>query len=423
MVASRAQADVNRTAILAHLGAHGSTSRADLARSLEVSPALVTQLTRDLLADGLIEEREAASSGGRPARLLGLVSQDLAAIGVKVAPDHVAFVEVGIDGVVRRADVRPFDAVSPLAASQLIDAVSGFIAGSESSRLLGVGVGVPGTVAQQGIGVVDSTQLGWVQVPLGEQLRRALELPVVVENNVNALSAAEQLFGQGRRYDNVLVVTVGNGVGAGLIADGGIVRGRSGGAGDFGHVPVREDGPLCQCGNRGCLEAIIGQAALVTDARSIRLIGAEEGIDQLRALADVGNDEAREIFSHAGHQLGRALAGAVNLLDPEVVVLLGEGVQAWAHWSGSFDRALRSALVPGKRGVSVEVEQWDDDRWAQGAAALVLATPFDAQGVAGDQGRLVRERLVAAVESTGESAIESAGRGAAESTTANGSPS
>ncbi len=402
MAAPRPQADVNRTAILAHLGAHGATSRADLARALEVSPALVTQLTRDLLADGLIEELDSASSGGRPARLLGLVSQDLAAVGVKVAPDHVAFVEVGIDGVVSRAAVHPFDAVSPLAASQLIDAVRGFIAEGDPTRLLGIGVGLPGTVAQQGIGVVDSTQLGWVQVPLGEQLRRALELPVVVENNVNALSAAEQLFGQGRRFGNVLVVTVGNGVGAGLIADGSIIRGRSGGAGDFGHVPVREDGPLCQCGNRGCLEAIIGQGALVNDARSIRLIGPEEGIDELRSLADAGNADAREIFAHAGHQLGRALAGAVNLLDPDVVVLLGEGVQAWQHWSATFDGALRSALVPGKRGVSVEVERWDDDRWAQGAAALVLATPFDAQGVAGDQGRLVRERLVAAIDMPAE---------------------
>ncbi|CAI9394478.1 ROK family transcriptional regulator [Microbacterium sp. T2.11-28] len=398
MAAARSQTDVNRTAILAHLGAHGSASRADLARALEVSPALVTQLTRDLLADGLIEEQEAASSGGRPARLLGLVSHDLAAIGVKVAPDHVAFVEVGIDGVVRRADVQPFDAVSPLAASHLIDTVRRFIEQSGSARVLGIGVGLPGTVAQQGIGVVDSTQLGWVQVPLGEQLRRALHLPVVVENNVNALSAAEQLFGQGRRFRNVLVVTVGNGVGAGLIADGVIVRGRSGGAGDFGHVPVREDGPLCQCGNRGCLEAIIGQGALVNDARSIRLIDPDEGVDELRSLADAGNAEAREIFAHAGHQLGRAMAGAVNLLDPEVVVLLGEGVQAWSHWQDAFDAALRSALVPGKRGVTVEVERWDDDRWAQGAAALVLATPFDAQGVAGDQGRLVRERLVAAME-------------------------
>lgn len=396
--ASRNQADLNRTAILAHLGAHGPASRADIARSLAVSPALITQLTRDLLADGLIEELDEASSGGRPARMLGLVSRDITAVGVKVAPDHTAFVEVGIDGVVRRSETRPFDAVSPLAASHLIDLVQAFIAGGEPGTILGVGVGLPGTVAQQGVGVVDSTQLGWNQVPLGEQLRRALELPVVVENNVNALSVAEQLFGQGRDNQNILVVTVGNGVGAGLIADGVIVRGRAGGAGDLGHMPVREDGPLCQCGNRGCLEAIVGQAALVNDARSIRLVGADEGIDELRALADSGNEEAREIFAHAGHALGRALAGAVNLLDPEIVVLSGEGMEAWAHWSGAFDRALRSALVPGKRGTSVVVERWDDDRWAQGAAALVLATPFDAQGVAGEQGRLVRERLVASVE-------------------------
>lgn len=398
MVGQRSQADVNRTAILAHLGGQGPASRADLARALEVSPALVTQLTRDLLSEGLIEELEVASSGGRPARMLGLVSRDLAAIGVKVAPDHVAFVEVGIDGHVMRTDTQDFDALSPLATSTLITLLRTFIGSGATGRILGVGVGLPGTVAQQGIGIVDSTQLGWAQVPLGDLLRRALELPVVVENNVNALSVAEQLFGRGRDFSSVLVVTVGNGVGAGLVSDGVILRGRAGGAGDLGHVPVRENGPLCQCGNRGCLEALIGQGALINDARSIRLIGEGEGIDALRALADAGNEKAREIFAHAGHELGRALAGAVNLFDPAAVIILGEGAEAWAHWSASFDAALRSALVPGKRGVPVEVERWQDDRWAQGAAALVLATPFDAQGVAGEQGRLVRERLIAAVE-------------------------
>lgn len=396
--AARSTTDVNRTAILAHVGAHGPASRAELARALDVSAALITQLTRDLLADGLLEEREETRSGGRPARRLGLVSSDITALGVKVAPDHVALVEVGIDGVVRRSDIRPFEAVSPLAVPHLIDLVAEFISTGEARHLIGVGVGLPGTVAQQGVGIVDSTQLRWNQVPLGEQLRRALELPVVVENNVNALTVAEQLYGQGRDYRNVLVVTVGNGVGAGLVADGVIVRGRAGGAGDLGHVPVREDGPLCQCGNRGCLEAIIGQSALVTDARSIRLLGEDEGIDELRELADAGNNEAGEIFAHAGHQLGRALAGAVNLLDPDVVVLSGEGVEAWGHWATSFERALRNALVPSKRGTPVAVERWRDDRWAQGAAALVLATPFDSQGLAGEQGRLVRERLVASIE-------------------------
>lgn len=399
--ASRTQADVNRTAVLARLGARGNASRADLARELNLSPALLTQLTRDLLREGLIEEREQSSSnGGRPARLLGLVSRNFTALGVKVAPDHVAMVEVGIDGEVVRSVTRPFEAVSPLATSTLVELVTQFIAEGTGTRVLGVGVGLPGNVAEQGVGIVDSTQLGWNQVPLGEILRRALNLPVVVENNVNALSAAERLYGQGREHDDVLVVTVGNGVGAGLIAGGVLVRGRAGGAGDLGHVPVREDGPLCQCGNRGCLEAVIGQAALVNDARSIRLIGTAETIDDLRALADAGNAGAAEIFGNAGHVFGRALAGAINLFDPAIVVLLGEGVQAWPHWAPTFERALRSALVPGKRGTPVVVESWQDDRWAQGAAALVLATPFDADGVAGEQGRLVRERMVALAEAT-----------------------
>ena len=138
MSPARPQTDVNRTAILAHLGAHGPASRADLARALDVSPALVTQLTRDLLADGLLEELEQSSSnGGRPARLLGLVSQDVTAVGVKVAPDHLALVEVGIDGAVRRSETSPFDAVSPLATSALVDRVRTFVQSPDAGRILG----------------------------------------------------------------------------------------------------------------------------------------------------------------------------------------------------------------------------------------------------------------------------------------------
>ena len=106
-----ARTDVNRSAILAHLGAHGPASRADLARALNVSPALMTALTKDLIADGLLQELEhSPSQGGRPARMLGLVSSAGRAIGVKVVADHVAFVEVGIDGTVRRSASEPFDA-------------------------------------------------------------------------------------------------------------------------------------------------------------------------------------------------------------------------------------------------------------------------------------------------------------------------
>lgn len=395
MASSNARTDVTRSAVLAHIGGHGPTSRADLARELGVSPALITQYARQLISDGLLQElSHSPSQGGRPARLLGLVADAGCAIGVKVVTDHVAIVEAGIDGAVIRSATEPFDAAAGTAITKLADLLRTFIAGGRGQApLLGIGVGVPGNVDEQDVGTVDSTQLGWQRVPVGEVLRRELGLPVLVENNVNALAMAEALHGQARGHDDVLVVTIGTGVGAGILSDGHLLRGRAGGAGEIGHLPVLEDGPLCQCGARGCLEALVGQSALVQQARHDGLIGPNASISALRDLADEGDPHAQQLYSTAGHLLGRALAGVINVIDPEIVIVLGEGVDAWQHWSFGFEPSLRAALLPRNRAIRVAVETWQDDRWAQGAASLVLATPFDAQGRSGEQGRLVRERL------------------------------
>lgn len=388
--------DGTRTTVLAYIGAHGATSRAELARRLDVSAALVTQVVRDLLEDGLLIESAVpdVARRGRPAKLLNLVSATASAVGVKVAPDHVAFVEVGLDGAVLRSDAEPFDAISPLASVDLVGRVEAFVSGGDPNAVVGIGVGVPGTVSDRGIGVVNSTQLGWHQVPLGAALRNALDIPVVVENNVNALTIAEKLFGRGRTCDDFLVITIGNGVGAGVCSGGVVLRGAAGGIGDFGHIQVAAGGPLCQCGNRGCLEALIGQQALVHTAEDAGVLKPGSRIADLLHAADQHDRAAAGVYADAAELLGRTLAGAVNMLDPELVILMGEGVSAWRFWEDTFERALRPALVPGKRGVTIAVEDWEDDRWAQGAAALVLATPFDHRGVAGKQGQLMRERLV-----------------------------
>ena len=395
MAISSARTDTNRAAILAHIGAHGATSRADLARGLGLSPALITKLTRDLLEDGLLTELEhSPSRGGRPALLLGLTAGSFGAIGVKVAPDHLTLVEVSLGGAVTRTATEQFDASHTMALAHLTATVSTFCSHSTHANLLGVGVGLPGNVLEQSEGVVDSTQLGWSQLPLGLALRNATGLPVLIDNNVNALALAESLFGTGRGHENFLVVTIGTGIGAGIVAGGTVVRGHSGNAGEIGHIPVAENGPRCQCGALGCLEAIIGQAALIETARREGVIGADAGIAALARVASGGNEAAQRIFAEAGHLLGRAIAGVVNTLDPELIVILGEGAESWKHWSLGFEPALRSSVMPRKRGIEVAVEGWQDDRWAQGAASLVLSTPFDADGASGEQGRLVRARLI-----------------------------
>jgi predicted NBD/HSP70 family sugar kinase len=385
---------MTRSAVLTFIGSHGPTSRADLARSLGVSPALMTQLTKDLLNEGLISELEySPSRGGRPARLLGLVVDAGGAIGVKVVADHITVVEVGITGTVLRSATEPFDASTMTAVETLIGLLRIFINSSVSTRLLGIGVAIPGNIDEQSVGTVESTQLGWSRLPLGARLREAFDLPVLVDNNVNALAAAEALYGQAKGHANALVVTIGTGVGAGIIADGVVFRGHSGVAGEIGHIPTIENGPLCQCGGHGCLEAVIGQQALVDQARKRGVLTGSETLGVLRDRADSGDPDAQKIFAEAGHLLGRALAGVVNTLDPEVVIILGEGAESWQHWMYGFEPALRSCLVPAKRGIPVAVESWQDDRWAQGAACLVLTTPFDEQGLSGDQGQWIRRRL------------------------------
>jgi len=390
-----ARTDANRSAVLAHLGAHGATSRADLARALQLSPALITKLTRELIAEGLVRELELqVSSGGRPAQLLGLSAKSLGAVGIKIAPDHLTFVEVGIDGALQRTATEPFDAGDRLALHSLTTLTKRFVETATHSTLLGIGVGLPGYVLEQSEDVVDSTQLGWSQVPLGSALRAATGLPVLIDNNVNALALTEMLFGVGRGKEDLLVVTIGTGIGGAIVAGGTIVRGASGNAGEIGHIPVVEDGPLCQCGARGCLESVVSQGAILARAREEGIVGPDADLAALRRAASEGEPHAVELFAFAGRTLGRTIAGVVNTLDPEVIVIQGEGAESWEHWSAGFELALNASLIPRKRGIPIVVEGWQDDRWAQGAASLVLSTPFDADGVSGEQGRLVRERLI-----------------------------
>lgn len=385
--------DLASSAILAVLGRHGSLSRAEIARMINLSPATVTQVTKSLLKRNLIEELESVpSAGGRPARLIGLVQAAGVAIGVKVAAKLVEIVSVGIDGTILSAHSYPYDAAVQDAFERLAVLLEGTIA-ELTTQILGVGVGVAGSVNSQDSGIVDAPTLGWSEARLGPFLRERLQIPVIVENDVNALAVAERLYGTGQTYSSFLTITIGRGIGCGMIVNGELQRGAFGGAGEIGHLPTMIDGPLCDCGAQGCLETIVGQKALESQARELGLITESSGLDAVLRLAQEGNAQAEQLFKSAGVVLGRAIAAVVHIIDPQIVVLLGEGIAAWEFWQPGFEKGFRSGQWATRKTLPYVVEPWDDDKWALGAAALVLAAPFDASNTAGGQGRLVRERL------------------------------
>jgi predicted NBD/HSP70 family sugar kinase len=355
----------------------GPIARTHIAKTLGLSPATVTAVTRELLDQGIVRVAERApSKGGRPALLLELVGGAASAFGVKIAPDHLFGVRVDLEAQLVQHYEAPFDPAGDGAIERLSEILGKWIRQRPGDPpLLGVGLGVAG-VFDARTGTLDSPLLGWRDVKLAQVMQEALGLPVFVDNDVNTLAVAERLYGRGHDIENFLTVTIGRGVGLGIVAGGDIYRGFGGGAGEFGHTSAVGDGAVCTCGKRGCLETVVADPALIDEGRRLGLLDDQQGIERLRELAQEGQLQARQIYHEAGTQFGRAVADLVNVLGPELVLVSGEGTQAWPYLGEAFEAAYGENVFPPLGHVPVEVDPWDDAKWAVGAATLVLRASF-----------------------------------------------
>lgn len=372
--------DMTRTAVLALLARRGPLGRAQIAELLGLSPATITASTRRLLAEGLLaEEDPRPSPAGRPSIPLRLVPASTHAIGVQVAHEHVTGVVARLDAAVVHSFRREFDPGAPDAADLLTALIRAEVDEAERNRmpLSGVGVAVPGVVEPETGTLRMSVRLGWNGLPLAAHLRSALGVPVFVDNDISALTAAERLYGPGAECADFLLVAIGQGIGLGMVLDGAPYRGAAGAAGEFGHLPVLPDGPECACGNRGCLETQVSTEALVRRARAAGIIGEHCELAELAAAARRGGD-AERLLADSGALLGRSLAGTINLLGPHTVMVVGEITALWQWLSEPFHRALAAHLLPCVRETRIDVRPWDDQLIAAGAARIVLAAPLAA---------------------------------------------
>lgn len=370
---------INRTAILNVIKSRGPISRTDIARLARLSPAAVTGLTAELINDGLIyEKQEGDSRGGRRPILLALEASGAYVIGIKLGEEVVTAALTDLNATVIARQTSQLRGRDPqTACDQIAESVDGLLhtAQVNRKRLLGVGVGIAGIVdSRTGLCHV-SPYNGWVNVPFAALLEERLLYPVYIDNNVNTLTLAEQLYGSAQHAQNFLVITVGRGVGMGIVVNGQIYRGARGGAGEFGHIVIDPNGFHCGCGNRGCLETFVAEPWLL---RRASMSGLAAGTpEELIAAADRGHPVAVDIFRQAGETLGKSIANVVNLLNPSLIVISGEGVRAGDHLFGPMQHTMqRHMFAPLAEDVTMRIEPLGDDTWARGTASLVLREIF-----------------------------------------------
>lgn len=371
--------ETNRSTILNVIKTWGPIARTDIAKQTGLSPAAVTGITGKLIEEGLVvEKQEGDSRGGRRPILLTLNAQGAYVVGIKLAEGHATFALTDLNASVIKRHAFALETHHPeQAAIQLADIV-GELVGSmriDKQRLLGMGIGLPGIIdTANGICRVSPFE-GWHDVPFAEMLESRLDFPVYLDNDVNTLTVYEQLYGLGQQFEDFLVVTLGRGVGLGIVTDGQIYRGAGGGAGEYGHTKVEEDGALCDCGSRGCLETRVGDPWLLRHAalNGLRVDTPEA----LVAAAEDGNAIARDVLARAGHFFGRSLANLINLFNPALIVISGEGVRAGDYLFTSMRHAIQDSVFhPLDGDVEIRIEALTDDSWARGAASLVLGGVF-----------------------------------------------
>ncbi|MFD7308673.1 ROK family protein [Promicromonospora sp. NPDC059942] len=376
------------TRVFQELVRNGDASRTALARDTGLTPGAITRAVRPLLEAGLLLETgdRASSDGalGRPATMVTLQAEAYQSIGVKVTADQLFGVVCDLRcQVLDEVTVPVRDHGADAIVEQIVELVDGLRAGRPAVG--SVGLAVSGDVDAVSGHVAYSPFLAWRDVPLGTEVARRTGLTTTVENDVRALLTGERWYGVGRGISSLALVTVGTGIGCALLVNGQVVHGGFGVAGEVGHVLVDPEGPLCHCGNRGCVEAIAGSAGILGRMAEAGFDGL--GIGDVADLARSGQPDAVRVLADAGRAVGIGIATIANLLGAQHIVITGEAIGSRSGPAAGdapvdeqdydvMDPHVRSAFEERAFGSAarsaIELRPLRFVDWARGAAACAV---------------------------------------------------
>ena len=362
----------NRDLVLRTIFANESISRAEVARVTNLTRATVSELVNDLLDEGLvIEAGRGESIGGKSPILLSIVADSRYLIGLNLAQDKFTGAIVNLRGEIKEIVEVPVQDNNGEKALEFVYQIIDQLIKKRIKPIVGIGVGTPGLVnTREGV-VVNAVNLDWQDLPLGQLLEKKYKIPVSVLNDSQATAIGEFVYGgEHTRDQNLIVVNVKHGIGSGILVNGRLFQGDGGGAGEIGHVVVQENGELCRCGKRGCLETISSVRAVL---KSLNL----DSLENAQVSLEAGDANAIKVVTTAAHYLGISLANLIGILNIQKIVLTGDMTVFGRTWMNEVNASMRNAALERmSENTALELGTLDYRACILGASAFLLLDDY-----------------------------------------------
>ena len=375
--------DINRQIVLNYVREREPISRAEIARETELQRSTISAIVEGLTAEGLVEEvGEGESTGGRRPTLLRLRTKEAIAVGVAITPSCTTVASSDLAGRIVEQEEFPTDSDPDKTLGKVSSLIKNLSISNHGS-IEAVGVSLPGLVDPSTGNAVYVPYFKWRDIPITKTISAAVGLPVIIDNDANAVALAELWFCRPEVSDarDFILVLVAEGVGTGIIFDGQVYRGQRGAAGEFGHMVIGTEAPVpCSCGNLDCWEAFSSEGAAV--ARYLKLSGTtpndQFGFRELVDLSLQGEPHAKSALIETAHYLGIGISNLVVGFSPEAVVVGGEMVRAWSLLKDSLMETIEHSVRRGLASAQIMPSTLGEKPELRGALSLVLASKFAA---------------------------------------------
>jgi len=391
---------INKQNVINIIRDQGPIFKAEISRVTGLSIPTIMKSTDEFIKKGLVREigKSESSGRGKPPELLEFIPDSYYIIGVDIGTTNIVTVLMDLSAKIIYKQMVPTGAkdCADVIINRVIDSITNTInhVNIEEEKILGIGIGMPGLLDSQNGIVQFSPDFGWENIDLLGPIKAYFNMTIIIDNVTRAMAMGEKWFGMGHGIDNFMCINLGYGIGAAIVINGEVYSGFSGSSGEFGHMTLEKNGPLCDCGNYGCLEALSSANAISKKARfylekgeesvikdmvggNLELIEAKSVFD----AANLGDKLASEIINEAIEYLGISVASIVNLLDPELIILEGGVARAGDILVDNLHKVVnRRKMKYAGKNTRIILSKLGEDAAAIGAASFLLKRLIESGG-------------------------------------------